>query len=159
MKKALLIILVFVLTNTFAQNNIIKTDLFSKSYGLTYEHAKKHHSFTFGVSLYKDGDIDGGLFEVGYRYYFSNEMLPKGFYISPLLGGGSFDYFDRENLVTYTASTGLFKLVGGHQWIFGKHFALDLNLGYYSMAVDYENTPYKYEYSGITGSLGIGYAW
>lgn len=155
MKKLVFIItLVLSVTLSQAQENVIKVNPLGIVFGIAnagYEFSiNETQSLTIGALYYNNSGIDGIGGGLEYRFYF-DEVLQR-WHAGPTVG-----YFSLKD--DFDNSAGVFNIgvEGGHQWIIGEHFVVDVfaNLSY----VIGESDVLNFNATTIGIGVSLGYAW
>ena len=176
MKKVLLAIALLAgsATAAFAQNNVVKINIFSpivKTGTVFFEHKLSDaSSMQLGLS-YTSWDITGdtnirGLTIIPeYRFYLSeSHAAPEGFYVAPFVRYRNFK-FQSANSTLYDANGNPYTstseatlsafgagVLVGHQWLFKKRFSLDTFIG---PSYDGSSLSYNTNNGGTVGSTGV----
>jgi len=148
------IIAVFTMTSLSAQTQAVKINPIGAAFGLGnlgYEFSTNDsQSLTVSALYFKVGDFSGLGAGLEYKFYFEGEAI-TGWYAAPV-GGFLSIKSNNEKASIFTAGG-----EAGHQWVFGEHFALDVNAGY-SAFFGGDNLS-GFNGGGFTLGVAIGYAW
>lgn len=149
------IIAVCAINFTQAQENVVKANPIGLAFGIAnvgYEFAVNDgQSISVAGLYYNRSSIKGLGAGVEYRFYFDGEVI-RGWHAGPSVG-----YFSLED--DFNNSGSIFNVGGevGHQWIFGKHFAVDVFAGLSYAVSNTNNLDVNSTNIGLGAS--IGYAW
>ena len=156
MKRILILgMLLFAFNITNAQTNIVKANPLGLAFGIAnagYEFATTDsQTATISGIYFNILDIAGVGAGLEYRFYFGGEAL-KGWHAGPTVG-----YFSLED--DFNNSASVFSAGGeaGYQWIFGKHFALDLFAGYAAILGGDDLSGFNDSATSL--GVNLGYAW
>ncbi|MEP7195222.1 MAG: DUF3575 domain-containing protein [Saprospiraceae bacterium] len=138
----LLLLLLFTLSTSFAQKNVIKGNPIAFAAGIFNAEWEKainsKSSFSVGAGVAILNDLNGFLLSSSYRFYITNrkKLVPEGLYV-----GG-----DGILIVGFEDETNL--LIGanvGYQWIWESGFTMDLGIGpHYLISDNYDSGTIPY---------------
>lgn len=157
MKKLFIaaIMAVFTMTSMNAQTQAIKVNPVGAAFGLgnlSYEFSTTDtQSLSVSALYFKVGDFKGMGAGLEYKFYFDGDAI-VGWYAAPTAGFLSIKSTGSDTASVFTAGA-----EAGHQWVFGDHFALDVNAGYAAFFGGDDLSGFKG--GGMTLGVAIGYAW
>ncbi|NCT10368.1 MAG: DUF3575 domain-containing protein [Flavobacteriia bacterium] len=156
MKKILVIgMLFFAFNNSTAQTQVVKVNPLGLLFGIAnagYEFTTTgKQTATISGLYFNVSDITGAGAGLDYQFYFGEQSI-RGWHAGP-----SVSYFSLSDNTDVSASVFSIGGVGGYQWVFGEHFALDL-FGGISFSSGGEDLTGFNATGGVFG-VSLGYAW